>query len=318
MWPNRDKRQGFTLIEILVSMAVLALLLGFLFAALDNSSRLLGRANEQIEAFQEARTAFDSLARSLRSATLNTYWDYDDPNQPQRYIRQSELHFVIRPGDSAGAAKDGVFFPSSRSYNQEAGDSRALTNLLNTCGFYVEFGPDAPPGDIPARQRYRLKQLLLPGSDMRVFSSTGAQDFGWFTDYLGRSVTLAENIILLRAWPRSRVPLDPDDPESDSLTTDYGYNSRKNAGATPQPLTANQMPPLIDLTMVAIDETSAQRVGPSVIAGALAGLFETSTRTAYDQDMQTLETRLSSAQPPVSYRIFRATLPIEESKWSKD
>jgi len=318
MWQNRNKSQGFTLIEILVSMAALALLLVFLFATLDSSSRLIGHANEQIEAFQEARTAFDSLARSLRSATLNTYWDYDDPNQPQRYIRQSELHFVLRPGDTAGVAGDGIFFQSFRSYNLESGQARALTSLLNTCGFYVEFGADEPPENIPVKHRFRLKQLLLPGSEMRAFSSSGPQDFRWFTDYLGQSVTLAENVILVRAWPRSMIPQDPDDPESDSLTSDYGYNSKANADVNPQPLTANQMPPLIDLTMVAIDESSARRTEPSMITAALAGLFETSTRAAYDQDMQTLETRLRSLEPPVSYRIFRVTLPIEESKWSKD
>lgn len=314
-------RAAFSLLEALVATAVLILLVTVLFSTLDNSSRALRRANAQMEAFQEARTAFDTLVRSLRSATLNTYWEYDNPTQPKRYIRQSELHFVARPGSAAGPGQDGIFFQSARSYNTDQGGGRALTGVLNTCGFYVEFGPDSPPAGIPVRHRHRLRQLLLPGEQMTAYRSGAANDFRWFSDYWNESATLADNVILLLAWPKLKSPLDPNDPDSDSLTSDYSYNSRTGARDDPQPPTANQMPPLIELTMVVIDEASAARMeagnaAPAQITAALAGLFETSTRADYEKDMAELERRLQASVPPIAYRIFHTTLPIEESQWS--
>ncbi len=326
MWQNRSeirRRGGFSLLEVLAATAVLILLVVFLFAALNNSSQVLKRANAQIDTFQEARTAFDAVARSLRSATLNTYWDYDNPAQPSRYIRQSELHFVARPGNTTERGQDGIFFQSARSYNTAQDGARALTGLLNTCGFYVEFGADTPPDGIPARHRYRLKQMLLPGQEMTAYSSGNPGDFSWFTNHWDKAVPLAENVILLRAWPKLKDPLDPDDPESDSLTGNYSYNSRTDSTTSPQPLTANQMPPLIDLTMVAIDESSAQRIDsgeskPEQITAALEDLFETSTREAHEADLAKLEKRLLDSKPPIAFRVFRTSLPIEESKWSRD
>ncbi len=305
--------RAFTLLEVLVSTAVFALLVGFLFVAVNDSTRIFQRANDQMATFQEARTAFDMLTRSLRSATLNTYWDYDNVNNPQKYIRQSDLHFVLRPGSAAGVGKDGVFFQSASSYNE---DNRPLTGLLNTCGFFVEYGPDNPPAGVLVRDRYRLKQILLPGSQMTAFSSTNATDFGWFTGALAGAVSLGENIILLRIWPRMKEPLNAADPGSDSLSDSYSYNSRTGATASPQPITANQMPPLLDVTMVAIEESSAKRLAPGTLDGILNGLFEVSKQADYEADLATLETGLKNAQPPIAYRVFRATVPVAESKWS--
>lgn len=322
--PNDSRRSsGFSLLEVLAASAVLLLLVTFLLIALNNSSRLLKRANAQIDSFQDARMAFDAVARSLRSATLNTYWDYDDPAQPTRYVRQSDLHFVIRPGETAGRGRDGIFFQSAKSYNSDQGGARSLTGLLNTCGFYVEYGDDAPPSGIPPRARYRLKQLLLPGEQMTAYRSKDPMDFRWFTSHWNEAVTLADNVILLLAWPKRKGPFAPGEADVENLTNDYSYNSRTASGDFPQPATANQMPPLVDLTMVAIDEVSARRLEsgnsePEQISSALEGLFELSTKESYEKDLAELESRLLEADPPIGFRIFRTTMPIEESKWSKD
>ena len=300
--PRRRRAAGFTLLEVLVATAILAMLVAILATALSSSSRTIRRAGEQLEAFREARAAFDALGRTLRTATLNTYWGYDDPNQPSRYVRKSELHFV--------AAFNALFFQSGQSYQSEG--SRALTGLLNTCGFYVKFGPNDPPAGVAARHRYRLKQLLLPGEKMTAYATTAQDDTAWFTEHLDQSVTLAENVILLLAVPAVNDA---------GLTKTYNYNSRAGAADNPQPATAHQLPPAVDVTMVAIDESSALRMEngetpPAAVESALQGLFTDPGR--YDADMKTLQERLAAARPPIGFRIFRAAVPIKEAKWSPD
>ena len=85
---------AFTLIELLVSLTVLVLLVTILASLLRSAQDVLVRTTGQIQKFQDAREAFESVTRRLSQVTLNTYWDYDNPNRPTKYIRQSELRFL--------------------------------------------------------------------------------------------------------------------------------------------------------------------------------------------------------------------------------
>ena len=125
-------------------------------------------------------------------------------------------------------------------------------------------------------------------------------------------VPVAENVIYLAAWPRKVVAENPD---GNALTTTYAYDSR--SAAVPQPETANQMPPTVQITMVAMDEASSARVctnntPPAVISGAFSGLFQTSTTTQFYADIVELEKRLGA--DGINFRIFTVLVPIRESK----
>src|SRR5437867_2293961 len=80
---------GFTLVEVMVSMAILVLLLLVLVSITDATRKTWSYTSSKIEQFQDAREAFESITRKLSQATLNTYWDYDNPLTPTRYLRQS-------------------------------------------------------------------------------------------------------------------------------------------------------------------------------------------------------------------------------------
>jgi uncharacterized protein (TIGR02599 family) len=128
------------------------------------------------------------------------------------------------------------------------------------------------------------------------------------------AVPLAENIIYLAAWPR-KAPTE--DPQGAALTDEYSYDSRKDAAKPSQPETANQMPPMVQITIVAMDETSAARVctsgtPPTEISKAFTGLFQTSNQTKFDDDISTLKSNLDKEH--INYRIFTAMVPIRESK----
>ena len=73
----RQLRTGFTLVEIMVSLAVLTILLLISAQVIGQVQSTWSASNARVSQFREARTAFDILTRNLGQATLNTYIDYD-------------------------------------------------------------------------------------------------------------------------------------------------------------------------------------------------------------------------------------------------
>ena len=83
------------------------------------------------------------------------------------------------------------------------------------------------------------------------------------------------------------------------------------------------MPPVVQITMIALNETSAARVctkasppmgitPPTGSTPASPVLFTTSSESQFAADLLTLETNLAALG--LSYRVFTAMVPIRESK----
>src|SRR5258708_3308729 len=85
---------GFTLVELLVSMGILSVLSIILVSITNSTASTWRYPTSRIEQFRGAETAFEGITRRLSQATLNTYWDYDSPSTPKRYLRKSELRFI--------------------------------------------------------------------------------------------------------------------------------------------------------------------------------------------------------------------------------
>lgn len=318
--------RGFTLIEILVATAVTALMLVLLMSLVNEVSAVWKRSLGKLEAFQGARTAFDSVTRTLRQATLTPVWDYQyQDGLPVRYRRSSDLHFINTP---VGAPFEGIFFQTFlEDWN---GTNSGLRELLHGCGYYVAFCSDEPwrpsilPPEYPERYRYRLIQLNIPPKGLSVYDSSQSPR-QWYTDFLPNQKNfhnladvnrpLAENIIALVVLPR-RTVRDEADPTAGVLSPDYFYDSRENADANPQPDNAHQLPPLLEVAMIAIDEKSAMRLDqgqqePEVIHNVLLGKFQDAGSLLKDLE----EVRLSLENQGISCRIFVGTIPVRESKW---
>src|SRR5690349_5884687 len=108
---------GFTLVELLLAMAVAALIAVFLASMVNQTSSLWSNTKARVEQFRDARLAFEAITRRLSQATLNTYWDYYYPPgsnssslssstavAPIGYGRQSELRFVCGSGTGLTAS----------------------------------------------------------------------------------------------------------------------------------------------------------------------------------------------------------------------
>jgi len=322
---DRRRRAGFTLLEILVASAVLALLVLGLVSVTGQSGQAVRAATGKIEASQSARAGFDLLARNLGQATLNTYWRADNPDSPRRYLRSSDLHFVIQQAGVNGIGFPGtgqaVFFQAPLGYTGDAASYGGLPSLLNTVGYYVDFRPeDLPPlPNAPApRWRFRLMQMLAPAERMKAFASRdGGDSFGWFSPgvYNDYVQPVADNVIALVL--RASRPTGEDIP---GLGGKFAYDSRLDANATPQPVTAHQMPSAVEVAMVSIAEESANRLAgggsspPAVIVSALQGLFQNTA--SIDDDLGELDKRLSAAG--IRFRTYRTSVPILESRWSEN
>lgn len=327
---SRMKRSvsfAFTILELLVATAILSVVLVVVVSVIGQASTVWRRSTDKIEAFQGARAAFDLLTRNLSQATLNTYLDYDDPSHPTRYLRKSELRFLSQPNGALGTVNtgQGIFFQAPASFTGDAARFGGLEGLLNTCGYYVEFGSDAnsKPTFVtaPDKYRYRLKQLLVPTENNKVYEMATSGDQSWITAFTANALPVADNIVALIIRPQDPGMTTPalSGVTVPNLTTDYTYDTARSFSGD-QPLTSNQLPPVIEVTMIAIDENSAKRIEsgasePNAIKSALVGKFTDPAR--YAMDLQELENAFNAATPPISYRVFSSAVPIRESKWTK-
>lgn len=332
----RLRCRAFTLLEVLVATSIFVVVMTLSLGVFGRALEIWRRSSNDVQAFQSARLAYDIIGRNIEQATLNTYLDYLDSSDrfpsdpgytspPARYGRRSDLQYVSGLSGGGGlpgtpGTGTGAFFLVPYGFGGGSAPQPAaypgLNELLNVCGFYVEFGDDSfRPAFVtsPARYRYRLKQLLAPTQRNEVFQASGEQKFTWFTNYVAAdSYPVADNVIALII-----IPIDPNEA-IDFLTSDYAYDSRKKERDDPQPLTANQLPPTFRLTLVAIDEASALRMEngatePAVIRSALTGKFK--VVSDYDKDLADLEQALLQAN--IGYRTFSSTISIKESTWSK-
>jgi uncharacterized protein (TIGR02599 family) len=182
------------------------------------------------------------------------------------------------------------------------------------------------------RYRYRLMELMQPSNALTVYSRTsGKLDYkgkDWFTDALnpispavtGPAVhVLAENVITLVLQPKLS--------KRDELTTSkilaptYAYDSTNPSGVTdPDINPKNQLPPIVQVTVVAIDEASASRIAQ----GATPPGFDATLNTLFlkaedfDKDLTTLQSTLLNFRPPINARVFTSSVSIRGAKWSRN
>lgn len=381
--PSRASR-AFTLLELLVSTAVLALLLVAMTQILSSSQSAWTRTRSMTEQHREARAAFEFIARRISQATLNAYWAYDDPTTPTKYQRASELHFVCGPSSlllSTAAAGgnppcgQAVFFlaplgPSPSSTPATAASQENLDDVLNACGYFVEYGSDLAErpsflaediASYPERKRFRLMEYRLPAENLDIFrlvddpvpalSSAPAKMkmpwiespgrptptlsdretlYGWFRAGVQTSTSgsprhvqpVAENILAIFLQPDSPTGSSTRDTTFDA--TDGIYDSRRHQweNSALANSTRHQLPPVLRLSLVALDEVSWSLLSTDVANDKAAKLLQTINgalfkRTAdIDGDLVKLGRQLD--EDKIKYRIFSTAIQIPAARMLSD
>ena len=384
-FPQRVR--AFTLVELLVSLAVLTIIMLVLLKTISGVTALSRNTSGRAGAFSAARAAFEALERNLSQATLGTHLGYGDKNGfpvplvnpsmsgaaataarakvPTQYVMTSELHFIT--GDASKLLTDSgfpasmetpgqaVFFQATTGFVDDV-NNRPKDSLLNVLGYYISFGSDSETHTaitqraLPPRYRYRLMEVLQPAEKNGIYASTCevdsngmiaySYDLRWIKSLAldqpsAPKYPLAENVIALVIYPKASPALSS--AADEVLTYDYSYDSRlweKGGAITPLvKSTRNQLPPLVELVLVSIDEPSAKRLEvlyggpdgslppfkqPAVLAKLnLQSLFQSSPTYGNDQleaDINTLEKGLSALG--VQYRVFRTQVNINAAQWS--
>jgi uncharacterized protein (TIGR02599 family) len=340
---SKHKTSAFSLIELMVAMGILSVLMLMLTALLDAVQDSWRFSESRISQFREARVAFDVMAKNIGQASLNTYWELKDDDEDglfDGYYRTSELHFLAmeasRLGGSATQQPMGqaVFFQAPLGFSNRY---RNLNNLFNGRGYFVAFGSDRAfkPSFVrnADRHRFRLMEFRPPAESNQIFadgqeerSKNQPQVFTeWFKQ--GMSVgegsfeehlnPLAENILTIVVSPRDSLEAgtgNRDDTFS-VIAPNYSYDSNDTSQTFED--YAQQIPPLLRLTMVAIDETAAVRFEdgskvPTELSQVVSGAFRETRR--FNEDVQRVSAALNELK--VSHKIFSTLIMLRSSKWS--
>ena len=317
-----EKTSGFSLIELLLAMAVLALMAVMMLSVTSSAQKIAKQTTSRTEQFREGRRAFERINQRLSQATLNTYWDYVDSSgrprttsnattfTPNKYARMSELRYLQTNSSSLTAPGGGTMVGNSVFFQAPLGKSDTLSglnSLLNTTGFYIKKSDDSalrPATVSESKTRYRLFELTEPAENLTIYSLTSGNptttSTAWYTTPLavtGNSRRLADNIVALLFQAQYQNA-------SGTPTSAFNYTSTPR-GLSSQPIEENNLPPTVRVTMIALDETSARRVVDENI---------TLTDATDDTSLATLEENLTDKG--LNYRKFQSTVSIGPSKWS--
>lgn len=340
---NKSGRfKGFSLIELMVSMGILSVLMLMLTVLLDQVQKTWRYSESRISQFREARVAFDLISKNIGQASLNTYWDLTDDDEDglvDGYYKTSELHFITLDASelSAGtqeAVGHAVFFQAPLGFST---NYRNLNNLFNGRGYFAAFGGDQRyrPSFVkgPPRYRFRVMEFRPPAESNQVFEDGREERIegqpqifdGWYKQSLGVGSgdfeshlnPLADNIILLVISPRDSLESASGsrDKAYSEIAENYSFNSNDTADSFES--FSQQVPPLLRITMIAIDESSAVRYEsgssiPREFAEAVKGRFSSTGR--FTKDLKEVTDSLNENQ--ISHKVFSSLVMLRSSKWS--
>jgi uncharacterized protein (TIGR02599 family) len=236
-----------------------------------------------------------------------------------------------------------------------------LTNLLNGRGYFIALMPDdafrpkfLTQVGVAPKVRYRLMEFLPPTERNQVYAAANEADSAggnaqtvtermkWITVPLsaGDSATtirpLAENIVAFIVSPREAIAdtsnitamkdrtslVEADQDATARVAPQYEYDSSRPSN--PDAWSSHTLPPLIQITMVAIDEVSAMRLeeryGTRFMDHFVSGQWMESA-DAYRRDLDILTQKFEQeSQSPggvkISFKVFTTTVRINGAKWS--
>lgn len=383
------RRQGFSLVELMVSVAILSILLTLIFTMLDQMQKAWKKTRQDVAEFKDTRLGFEEMDRRLSQATLNAYWGYRYGTKSiptggtirfgREIVPDSTLHFVCGPtsvlfpnagktGAVGGRPTHAVFFQApfgfciQRTRDKTRLEFDRLNSLLNAWGYYIEFNSDEL--DRPRflndlrnsprpRPRYRLMEFRQPSEYLQVYKlnlstlTKQADMYRWFNDgnysvnsewnsvaeppgdenFFRTTRPIAENVIAMILLPRT-AEADRQEFQREDLAPDYLYDSRRwqwagsGSANSIASRTRHQLPPIIDVTFVAVNEGSfsnyaarnnitSAKDDPEIVDPQWFRKAEN-----FRDDMDRLESRLRNYK--LDFRVFNKSIRIRESKWLVD
>ncbi len=327
---------GFSLVELLVSMGIFALVVVMIAGMAARTQDVTSRVTGQVYQFKEARSAFEAITQKLSQATLQTYWDYEYATSggrqiPLRYVPQSELRFVTGQApellsEATAPPSHAVFFTAPLGFSNDD-EYREFSGLLNAWGYYLEFSDGSrfqPPfvsefgSTWQPRHRFRLIEYRQPSEELSIYRQPPGSN-EWFSNREPLFCrVVAENIIAMVIQPlESRADVERrnqtfgGNATVTSIAPNYSYDS---ANPSLPPSSRHQLPPLVRVTLVALDEGAAARLEDGATQPVLVEPGWFTNAANYESDLAQLEQSLRDQR--LGYRVFSSTVALRAAKWT--
>lgn len=219
------KNSAFSLIELLVAMAVLSLLVVMMLGLVDSAAKLWRDSENRVDAYREARAALSIMSRDLRNALATT--------NTNLFLLNNDGAFAKAPAsaetnaDRAGAA----FFLSALPVNaQETGKNRSD---ICEVGYFLGF--ERLTG--ATNQTLNLYRFFMSSDD--TFTRLGVNSNFVNVPLVGdSSELLARNVREFKVTP---------------------YALSNNAFVAFTPTTNKPMPDMVELSVTAVNQDAAKR-----------------------------------------------------------
>lgn len=175
--PPRCAR-AFTLLEILVAVAVLSVLLVILLNIVQSATGLWRHSENRAEAYRESRAALQLMAANLKNNLTSTNTNF--------------FRTDLLPTHTNGAFSVGFLATQSLAGQPEG-------NVGDVCaiGFFVDYGDKSPIAKEKGRQGRNLYRYFLGSNE--TFSALTSNGSGLFPDSLEAGATnieiLARNVV---------------------------------------------------------------------------------------------------------------------------
>ncbi|MBN2314097.1 MAG: prepilin-type N-terminal cleavage/methylation domain-containing protein [Sedimentisphaerales bacterium] len=122
-------KNGFTLVEILIAMALIATILSMVYGSFFATSRSAQDCQARISMCQQGRTALDQMARQIRCAYIGTAKDeklQETATQQKRVVREEGMNYFTGNGN----ASNGEILHFVTTYGFTEGEKKPTKGLF--------------------------------------------------------------------------------------------------------------------------------------------------------------------------------------------
>lgn len=268
---NPGTSRGFTLLEMLVGMAVLCILIAILSSTLNQASRVWTAGSGDAERRRGARSLADFIGTELGGAQI--------PVGEISAAGRGNLQFLINPGQGQVPAAyqnaDSIFWQAPLATEASLGE-------LAVIGYFVKWDLSNDARPRPLLCRYFINPTIRGNNgsvtrnpDFLVYHETDPQ--AWLSPSLLEKVApatadsgyvglFAENVVGL--WVRSygldgaELPREFDSRVGYSYTLPYRYTDPSGVSVEKTKVVQRYLPARVNVSLVQIDSHTAERMLP--------------------------------------------------------
>ncbi len=245
---------AFTMLELLVSMAVLSLLVVLLLSMVDNATKMWRLSENRVDAYREARAALNLIASDLASIYTSTNTNFTYINRAPAAVPPTQSHL------------DGkLFFVTALPVNAQGANQKSD---LCTVGYFAGYDKTSLTGKGEASMN--LYRFFRPSNDTFTALLTGDIGNGMSISTVPTSddaEVLAKNITGFKVMAYSKDP------------TTVGKLTPFNQSAT------TPTPDVLEITLNAISNDAAKRLTSQAE-------WETTNSITHQQNVRTFTKRV--------------------------